>query len=652
MPPKKQKTKDIRSFFNKTDSPGSSSSTNTGSAQPGEAKGSQTATPTKVKKEDNCDAPGGHLHRFKVKFSCTDRYKYAIDCDRPRTVLEAIQSSEHYSKKMKKCSDENIVIQLGKSDKESIVATHFPCSCVSDGEPLIISCESEKVEEAQGQHCQPIHSRDKYSVFYIDTVGGLFTKQKKLFRNSAVKQFKYLCVYGEKGTTVEEALRRDGRFIDDLGDFTLSDNDNPNCIIGRKQKVDKLDKKEFKIRLPRNKRANDEEKQENSGASSNLQQTCGAKAVLDVIKQRGISVRTEVEKRGSVDDTGEIYDILRQQFPGLKELMESRFPDDSYQEALSLRKENFGKIQKSFSEVHRVRKLLKMGESVCKVNVGDVCEGTGFVLFDNFILTNAHLFKDCVEGERLKEGINVCVLFNYEDPEPHTNFYYFQLARFYLCSREDELDYAILELNPESQKPNETTQTKKMKVPPGLLKKFGPVPENGEACIIGHPAGEVKQMDPTCIIEKERRRQAVIDHLHQYKDNVFIVHNISQIIKDQGIDNIMMGGHKADKVVTYNTFMYHGSSGSPVFDVNGRVFGLHTAGFCHGFYKGSVIEFAQPLLTIFEHFVSKLKERNLKELLKRVKKEAKGNLYLEKVVRLKSSGTGECSDSDESMETD
>ncbi|XP_035531006.1 protein FAM111A-like, partial [Morone saxatilis] len=457
MPPKKQKTKDIRSFFNKTDSPGSSSSTNTGSAQPGEAKGSQvssyaarslveTATLTKVKKEDNCDSP--------------------------------------------------------------IVATHCPCSCISDGEPLIISWESEKVEEAQGQHCQPIHSRDKYSVFYIDTVGGLFTKQKKLFRNSAVKQFKYLCVYGEKGMTVEEALRRDGRFIDDLGACTCQEQIQCQAIGKRNFRVMSLHGNKRELRTMKKK----EKQGKTLVASSNFTiRGCGGKSSLDVIKQRGISVRTEVEKRGSVDDIGEIRDILRQQFPDLKELMESRFPDNSYKEALNLRKENFGKIQQSFSEVHRVKKLLKMGESVCKVIVGDVSTGTGFVLFDNFIVTNAHLFKDCVEKEKLKEGINVFAVFNYEVPEPFTNFYYFQLARFYLCSGEDELDYAILELNPEGQKPNETTQTKKMKVPPGLLKTFGRVPQNGEACIIGHPAGEVKQMDPTCIIKKERRRQAVND---------------------------------------------------------------------------------------------------------------------------------------------
>ncbi|XP_031158494.2 LOW QUALITY PROTEIN: protein FAM111A-like [Sander lucioperca] len=665
-PPKKQKTRDIASFFctpdktvssrltESTQPGGATSGAKSGAAgsnpgggakfsQPskdagsnlGGATGSQTRSQTRVKEENGVDIMGEHLHRITVKFSTTGTTKYTIDCDHPRTVLEVIKSTENFEKKVQNCPDENIVIQLGKA-RDSIVATHFPCTCIRSCQSLIISGEPEKVEVAQDQFYKPIQSRDKYSVFYIDTVGGKYTKQKKLFRNNAVKEFKYLCVYGEKGMTVKECLKRDGRFIDDLDNFTLSDNADPDSITECTQKVDNLHEKQFKICLPRNnKRASSERQQENSGASNNSLQKCDTTPVVDVVQQRGISVRAAVEKSGSSVDIEEIYEKLRQQTPALRELMESRFPDHSYQEALNLRKENFGKIQQSFSEVHRVRKLLKLGESVCKVVVKNVCQGTGFVLFDNFILTNAHLFKGCIEGQKLKEGIDVYFLFNYENPEPHINYYYFELAQGDICYTESDLDYAILELNPESQKSNHSTQTKKMKVPPGLLKIFGLMPRDGEACIIGHPAGGLKKMDPTFIIEKEKREQAVRDHLHPYKDSIVTLLSISHLLKDQGIENIMMGGKKADKEGTYNTFMYHGSSGSPVFDAHGRVFGLHTAGYAYGFpnQRESVIEFAQPLLTIFKHFVSMLKVSGQDELLARVNKEVKGNSDLEKVFK-------------------
>ncbi|XP_075948265.1 serine protease FAM111A-like [Anarhichas minor] len=548
--------------------------------QQGRAAGSQTVTCSKVrvKKENDGDSTGEHLHCFKVKFSKKDVTKTTFDCDQPRTVLEVLKSSIKYQELM--FTDENIVIQLGKGDKALAVATHFPCSCIREGEILILSLKKEKVEQAQ--QYKTVHSRDEYSVFYIDTAGGLNTKTKKLFINNAVKQFKYLCVYGEKGMTVEEALKRDGRFIDDLRNFTLIDNKHPSNSTEFTRKVDNLDGKEFKICLPRN-TSSKTSMQETPGASDISQQRRERDtAVLEVLQQRETSVRAAVANKDKHVNTEEIYRKLREQYPGLKELMESRFPDDSYQKALDLRREDFGKIQRLFNQVHRVRELIKLGESVCKVVVGDVHQGTGFVLFDNFILTNAHLLKGCVEGEKLKEGIDVYVLFNYEDPEPHTKYYYFPIEGILVNYSEGELDYAILEIN--SEKYSQATQTTQIEVPPGLLQIFGPLPQNGEACIVGHPAGGLKQMDPTCIIEKEKREQAVHDHLQPYKDNIFIVYSITHLIKKQGIEDMMIGGYKADNVATYNTFMYHGSSGSPVFDAHGRVFGLHSAGFVYGYW--------------------------------------------------------------------
>uniref|UniRef100_A0A3P8THN8 Serine protease n=1 Tax=Amphiprion percula TaxID=161767 RepID=A0A3P8THN8_AMPPE len=338
--------------------------------------------------------------------------------------------------------------------------------------------------------------------------------------------------------------------------------------------------------------------------------------------------RTEEKKTsgtGSTDNTDESYGWIKR--------MLSEFDGNSFRKLLELKKENFGKIQLSFSEVHRVKKLLKLGKSVCKVIVSDVCQGTGFVLFDRLILTNAHLFKDCVKEKKLQEDTKVYALFNYDEPEPFTNYDTFAAEKMFI-DLDLELDYAILELNPKGQKHNQAAETEEAEVPPGLLSKFGPPPVNGEACLIGHPAGAVKKIDPTCIIPIEKREEAVDKHLHPYKNTLFIVQSIIGMIQKQHIGSIIMGGSKADKVVTYNTFMYHGASGSPVFDVKCRVFGLHTAGYAYGFPKEteSVIEFALPLLTIFENFVSKVKKSGNKELLERIQENAIGNSHLEQII--------------------
>ncbi|XP_030609858.1 protein FAM111A-like [Archocentrus centrarchus] len=636
MPPKPMKKMpgggSIMNFFSKqTGSPGGSRSR--ASMQPEGSAPSQGAmpTPVSVKEESDVDLTGRHSHEFTVKFNQASPNEYTVLCSQPCTVLKAIKSNEKCNEKIK-CSDENIMIQLGKADKESSVATHFPCSCINDGECLIILCKEEKVE-VKVQDFKIIHPKDHYSVFYIDTVGGLHTKRKELFKNSDVKKFKRVCVYGEKGMTVDEAVKRDGRFIDDLGYFELSDNRDLKRLTVHTQRVDNLHLRDYKMRLPKNIKENNEKQQESP--SNNSQKKCKRRSrseVLALAEQEGLSVKTAVRETDSGVDTDEIYERLREQFPDLKEWMENRFPGDSYQEALTLRKENFGKIQQAFSEVHRVRKLLELGKSVCKISVKDICVGTGFVLFDNLILTNAHLFKGYVEGKELQQDVEVFALFDYEEPLPKSNFYFFTAENRFI-DFDAELDYAILELNPEGSKPNQQTKAKNIQVPPGLLNRFGPLPPNGEACIIGHPAGGVKKMDPTWIIETEKRGQAIDEHLRQYKDP-FIITTISDWLKKQGIEDILIGGSKAEKVGTYHTFMYHGASGSPVFDGLGRVFGLHTAGYVCNSANGieSVIECAHPLLTIFENFVGNLKESENEELLKSIEEAAKRNPHLKEIL--------------------
>uniref|UniRef100_A0A668AWS6 Serine protease n=1 Tax=Myripristis murdjan TaxID=586833 RepID=A0A668AWS6_9TELE len=445
-------------------------------------------------------------------------------------------------------------------ERQVAVATHFPCHLIEDDKVLEIYHKKQKVEETQ--HDQETPSQGRYVTFFIHKTGGTDTKTKQLLRSNTNNQFDYLCVYAEKRMTVEEALKRDGRFIDNLSNFTLSDEADSDSLTYHTQSVEKLDGKFFKICLPR---------------------------TQDLVSWSGKNVKSVS------NDDEETLKLLREQFPALKKLMESRFPGDSLQKALNLKKENFGKIQQAFSEVHRVRQLLASSESVCKVIVENFCQGTGFILFDNFILTNGHLLKDC--DERLEDTMqlptDVYAVFNYEKPSGG-DWFRFKVKKTIIdfsYSGGSELDYAILELDRDTLAVGPDTKASR---------KCGPVPKNGEACIIGHPAGGVKQMDPTCIIEKEKRGEAALSH---YKDTLLTLHSIKQVL-NQGIMNIMQGGPNVDKVGTYNTFMYHGSSGSPVFDAHCRVFGLHTAGFTYGFSgnEKSVIEYAHPLIDIFKNF--------------------------------------------------
>ncbi|XP_014186793.2 serine protease FAM111A [Haplochromis burtoni] len=557
-----------------------------------------------------------HKHEFTVEFGSE---KYNIDCERPCTVLEAIKSKTVY-KKTVKCADEYVIIRRGTGDNESIVPTHFPCSCISDGELLSISSINNK-QVGETKDVRDIHPKDSYSVFYIDTMGGKNLKPSKHLKFTILNKFKYLCVYGEKEITVEEALKRDGRFTDDIGSFDLI-NITDECKTECTDKIDRLDEKKFQIhRLQKGNAetttdvnqvalAGQQKLQNPPHASNNAERTRETRSVLAVAQQKVISIKTAAKETNSSIDPKEVYKLLRKQFPRLKQWMESRFPGNSFQEALKLRKENFGKIQQSFSEIHRVRKLLELSQSVCFITGTFIMQGTGFVLFDNYVLTNAHLFKYYThkKSPNWQEIENITVVFNFETQE----FKEMNKINAKVFVGNAELDYVILKLETEE-------------VPPGLLERFGPVPPDGEACVVGHPGQGVKKMDPTCVIEKEGREEAVNKNLEDIKEYFITICAINQAIKNDPCENIY---------VTYNSFMYHGSSGSPVFDAHGQVFGLHSGGFFYGFPKAkqSVIEFSFPLLTIFKHFVDNLKKKGYGKVLERVEEVAKGNPYLENII--------------------
>ncbi|KAM4564987.1 serine protease FAM111A-like [Fundulus diaphanus] len=313
--------------------------------------------------------------------------------------------------------------------------------------------------------------------------------------------------------------------------------------------------------------------------------------------------------------------------------MEERFPGRSFRKALELKKEKFGKIEQYFSEVHTVRELVRLNESVClleiKENKSDFkVQGTGFVLFDNFVLTNAHLFEKWQKSgiQNWWEYFTITAKFNFEkqdgsESESETRSERTWQAKGVLGN--NDLDYALLELTCESQTPGQTAT-----VPPGLLERFGLVPEpndDGGACIIGHPGGGVKKMAPTHVMRKENREQAVEQNLQSYRDDLFTVYSINYQIKRDPY---------ADIHVTYNSCMYHGSSGSPVFDAYGRVFGLHSGGlfFDKPIAGHIVIEYAFPLLKVFENLLDEMRNNGREDLLERVKEVAKGNSHLETIL--------------------
>ncbi|XP_072303360.1 serine protease FAM111A-like [Eucyclogobius newberryi] len=332
-------------------------------------------------------------------------------------------------------------------------------------------------------------------------------------------------------------------------------------------------------------------------------------------KTRAYCVKTLLDQSSNKD---ELLEIVRSQFPDLRKFMKKRFPGDSF--GLALQKVNFDQVHETFKNVSRMRKLISLGGSICALFIGEIRQGSGFVLVGDLILTNAHLLLEALseDGRTLIEPVRA--VFNYEEKPVRDDAVLIFETFTEVIDLDWEMDYAVLYLNNSENK----------EVPPGLLPYFAPKPHDGGACVIGHPGNNVKKIDFMFIIGKNERENAGNQHLEPYDPDTRMV--IVNNLKDKGIRKIWC----SDLVITYNTSnMFHGSSGSPLFDGKCSVVGLHSAGFCYDYegHQHCFIVYAHPALDIFSRFVSHVGSRGGVDLLADIKRRTNHNPHVMQVFQ-------------------
>uniref|UniRef100_A0A3B1KD48 Serine protease n=1 Tax=Astyanax mexicanus TaxID=7994 RepID=A0A3B1KD48_ASTMX len=543
---------------------------------------------------------------------------YDLLCNSPCTILEALKKN-------------NVLIVREKKPRAA-VCSHFPCDLLENNEKLTI-------QFIPGKPCSTVSQKaekpEDLVTFFIQTQGGQNISKTVMRNNNIQKNVHHVCLYAFKGETVEQTLNRDGRFSDFLIKSCDLRNVTTDVHVDMDRLVDDLDQQRFQVMQlsgPKNLKSptanlkvspvkNEEPEDVTSNETqpqaekASTSQTTPEEEHTPQTRSRSQDVKSALEtarKKAeiSVSETEEnslniskfletILDNVRLQF---KQVSEKLKKQNNIWETFRV---EYDKSAQSCCEVGTVKTLMNLADSVCRIRINTGAVGTGFVLChipsstpqQSFILTNAHVIMPVVEDyQRMKLYDNITVTAEFEDWKGNEMKLYSRHAKKELIACQynpaEHLDFALLELEPSDDE---------WSLPDGLLSKYLPSSGSGGICIIGHPDGHEKKMDPTFIVEPENHFNSVMTHIIKNADLKPLMQK--KCVKENWIFD--------SSRITYNSCFFHGSSGSPVFDSRCSLIGIHSGGYCYtetGKEKKSIIEYAYPLENTWKCIIKQTSE--------------------------------------------
>ncbi|XP_016136657.1 protein FAM111A-like [Sinocyclocheilus grahami] len=371
------------------------------------------------------EGPSKHLqqeaevktHNFQY---CFNRLKiFSVSCKTSMTVLEALNTSQMFrnEKDKKKNKQKEILVQRCKEGvPTAAVKTDFPCCLIETDEILYIDF-IQKDENSCTNRTTADPSLRKTSMpetlvtFRVKKEGG--QKVRLLLKSKALRRrVQYVCVYAFKGEKIKTALKHDGRFINDIF--------RKHCALSDELKhewsnpVDNLDGKAFQLVVLSDKNqpdsqddltpvttepnvASDADVAETASSSQNPINTSEQEKKHDGnTKSTNPSIKWYATK--PIADSKEILGILRDQFPVLLKQLKQREKLKNKSDVQKFFRAEYGKSVENFLKVKKVKQLMKLSDSVCQIRKGESALGTGFLLFDRYILTNAHVIGEPTDG--------------------------------------------------------------------------------------------------------------------------------------------------------------------------------------------------------------------------------------------------------------
>ncbi|KAM3600988.1 uncharacterized protein V6R79_005643 [Siganus canaliculatus] len=555
---------------------------------------------------------------------CYDKTTFLLTCDEAGTIEEVLRRSTEF-KEVEKTNSELVVIKNGNA-----ISSHFPCSLIKD-ENLTVGFVKmeEKQSDASGA---PSLNREQQTnplvTFHVLTKGG--KNVQRVMKNRALAENVLVTVYAYKGEKVTDALERDGRFMSVLlkAKICALSQINTKVTVEMSNFVDHLDGKTFQIvQLKRSatpaslytdkvkKRKEPPQLQEPAQQKEPAQQSTSAelekvdklKPVDDMAAKNGWCKTPDLEK---------LWHTLTSL---LNKVVKAKKGDSKHPTNIQkLFRVEFGKNAQACNDVKTMKKMMERSDSVCLIKYNQEPEGTGFLLFDNFVLTNGHVLKNIynVTTGQLSQNVRAHFFYGATD-QTDSPIEVTGVVGCEWCTDEfgKDYDWALLELRKEHWEVLKLNEDPMF--PSGLLQHFLLRPQSDGICIIGYPGdGGIKKID-TCFVVPTEKHMQVLNKHHQKNPGIFEGYEPGPIMM---LTHNHFKDNKSD-AVTYVTCFYYSSSGSPVFDKHGNVGAMHTGGFVYENEKDekdSVIEYGYPTYVIVQRLLIKLVSRQDKsELLER-----------------------------------
>lgn len=496
--------------------------------------------------------------------------------------VEGNKTVIYYAKKS--IDSENIILYSSKL--EAIINPFVPCCALEEGEKI------EIIRKRKFKNKKTILSLLPDSNYNVCGKGIFFKVQCKGYTEGdgprhILRDDRYtwkkkpLAVYGQADQTIEEAIRNDKRF-DINSEFSLK-NPNKAALDERDIPLSFLDPDAvYTIQVTNYKKPSsrpDSETQKSEGLQSS-----------DERNKDQDQIRQEVPQSEPKVKLPEMPKIC--QTPTSKEFSSTfnNFSKVGRQQIISDMREDYrdNVMYKKPMLATTLRLLTQHLDSVGLIRY--TCDrgydsGTFFLLTENLGLTCCHVLKCLLEsGFDLKNNPipNGGVVFNYESKSDEPPEFHQCIVTYY----NEKYDFAFVQIS--------------QKMPgKGLLKYVAPPPEKGAVSIIGHLGDSYKQMDPMCSVVNFYKRANTI------ANTILSDKSYTHVLLKYSFD-ILSSKH----YVTYDTCLYGGASGGPVFDDHGGLVAMHCGGYLADTHlnKKSIIEYGVNVVDILIFGSTRIRE--------------------------------------------